>query len=80
MGGTPASKLAMVRRTQAVCGRCGFATSNASGVCQACTLLAGLIAGSPRLSLSSRGLRRAARAGACECDGASNCAACRRVA
>ena len=41
-------------RPQVACIRCGFAASG-DGLCQACALLAGLAAGSPRLALRSGG-------------------------
>jgi cytoplasmic tRNA 2-thiolation protein 1 len=41
-------------RAQVACPRCGFAASG-DGLCQACSLLAGLNAGTPRLALRSGG-------------------------
>lgn len=49
-----ASPSASQARPQVACTRCGFAASG-DGLCQACALLAGLNAGSPRLALTSGG-------------------------
>ena len=71
-GGASSSGLTTRARVQSACARCGYMTSAGAGaggalggraLCQACTLLAGLEAGTPRLGLTSgRQARRMAEA------------------
>lgn len=46
-------KLSTFTRVQSSCVRCGYMTSTPGGYCHACSLLAGLEAGKPRLGLTS---------------------------
>ncbi|RYG54941.1 adenine nucleotide alpha hydrolase family protein, partial [archaeon] len=46
-------KLSTFARVQSSCVRCGYMTSTPGGYCHACSLLAGLEAGKPRLGLTS---------------------------